>query len=54
MKIVIKIGGSVSITEKGPNFAYFSRLLPILREIKRKNQIIVVIGGGKLTRVYEK
>ena len=54
MKIVIKIGGSVSITEKGPNFAYFSRLLPILREIKRKNQLIMVIGGGKLTRVYAK
>src|SRR3990167_2334639 len=54
MKIVVKIGGSVSISEKGPNFSYFSRLLPILREIKKKNQLIVVIGGGKLTRSYAK
>ena len=44
----------MSIDEKGPNFSYFSRLLPILREIKRKNQLIMVIGGGKLTRVYAK
>lgn len=54
MKIVVKIGGSVSISEKGPKFSYFSRLLPVLREIKRKNQLIVVIGGGKLTRIYAK
>ena len=54
MKIVLKIGGSVSIRENGPDFSYFSRLLPVLRRIKRGNQIIVVIGGGRLTRAYGK
>ena len=54
MKIVIKVGGSVSIGEKGPIFSYFSRLIPVLREIKKKNQMIIVIGGGKLTRSYAK
>ena len=54
MKIVVKIGGSVSIGEKGPDFSYFSRLLPVLEGIKRKNQLIIVIGGGKLTRAYGK
>jgi len=54
MKIVIKVGGSVSISKKGPIFSYFSHLLPVLREIKKKNQLILVIGGGKLTRSYAK
>ena len=54
MKIVVKIGGSVSIGEAGPNFSYFSRLLPVLRWLKKKNQIVIAIGGGKLTRAYAK
>jgi len=54
MKIVIKVGGSVSIGPTGPNFSYFSRLLPVLRRVKEKNQLIVAIGGGKLTREYYK
>lgn len=54
MKIVIKIGGSVSIGENGPDFSFFSRLIPVIRKTKAKNQLIVVIGGGKLTRSYGK
>ncbi|MBI4174037.1 MAG: hypothetical protein HY517_00185 [Candidatus Aenigmarchaeota archaeon] len=54
MKIVIKIGGSISIRENGPDFSYFSGLLPILKKIKSGNQLIVAIGGGKLTRAYGK
>lgn len=54
MKIVIKIGGSVSIKENGPDFSYFSKLLPVIRRLKKRHQLIVVIGGGKLTRVYGK
>ena len=54
MKIVVKIGGSISIGESGPDFSYFSRLIPILKQIKSKNQLIVTIGGGKLTRAYGK
>ena len=54
MKIVVKIGGSVSIGKTGPKFAYFSRLIPVLRELNKRNQMIVVIGGGGLTRNYGK
>lgn len=54
MKIVIKIGGSVSIKETGPDFSYFRRLIPVLKKLKKKNQLIVVIGGGRLTRAYGK
>ena len=54
MKIVVKIGGSVSIGKTGPKFAYFSRLMPVLKELGKKNQLIVVIGGGGLTRSYGK
>lgn len=52
MKIVIKIGGSVSIGGTGPNKNYFKRLLPILSRIKKHHQTIIVIGGGGLTRGY--
>ncbi len=54
MKIVIKVGGSTSITEAGPDFSYFSRLIPVLSKIKKKNQMIVSIGGGGLTRSYHR
>ncbi len=53
-KIVIKIGGSISIAANGPDFSYFSKLLPVLRRLKKRNQIIVAVGGGALTRVYGK
>ncbi len=53
MKIVIKIGGSVAIGEYGPNPEYFSRLVPVLKEISKENQLIVSIGGGKLMRKYQ-
>lgn len=52
MKIVLKIGGSVSIATGGPKFSYFSRLLPVVGRLKKRNQIVVVVGGGKLTRTY--
>lgn len=54
MKIVIKIGGSVSIGENGPNYSYFRQLLPVLNRLKKHHQLIVVIGGGRLTRSYGK
>ncbi len=31
MKIVLKIGGSISISEDGPVEAYFRKLLPVIR-----------------------
>ncbi|MEM7826629.1 MAG: UMP kinase [Candidatus Aenigmatarchaeota archaeon] len=52
MKIVIKIGGSLSIGKNGPRFKYFKKLLPILKKIDKEHQLILVIGGGKLIRKY--
>lgn len=52
MKIVIKVGGSLSIDENGPKNSYFRNLLPVLRSVQKKNQLIVSIGGGKFIRKY--
>ena len=52
MKLVIKIGGSLSVGDSGPDYRYFSRLLPALKAIKKRHQLIVVIGGGRLARKY--
>ena len=54
MKIVLKIGGSISISENGPVEAYFRKLLPVLRRIKEEHQLILCIGGGKFIRKYYK
>jgi uridylate kinase len=54
MKIVIKLGGSISIGRAGPNYSYFSKLIPVINSLKKKNQIIIAVGGGQLTRAYGK
>lgn len=52
MRIVIKIGGSLSFDENGPDEQYIKKLLPVLRKIEKRNQVIVTIGGGKFIRKY--
>ncbi|MDI6722143.1 MAG: UMP kinase [Candidatus Aenigmarchaeota archaeon] len=52
MKIVIKIGGSLAITGSGPDEDYVKKLLPVIREIKKRHKIVFVIGGGRLIRNY--
>ncbi|MBI5061409.1 MAG: hypothetical protein HZB67_03780 [Candidatus Aenigmarchaeota archaeon] len=52
MKIVVKLGGSISIDESGPNIEYFKKIMPVLRKIKKQHQLIVSIGGGKFVRSY--
>lgn len=52
MKIVIKVGGSMVFDKNGPKSSYLNKLIPVLRQIKRKNQLIVSIGGGKYLRKY--
>lgn len=52
MKLVIRIGGSLSIGKDGPKVNYFKKLLPILKGLDRSNQLIVSIGGGKFIRKY--
>ncbi|HLC67926.1 MAG TPA: hypothetical protein VJI12_03530 [archaeon] len=54
MKIVIKLGGSVCVGDHGPNFGYFRRLIPVLNTLKKHHQLIICVGGGKLTRSYGK
>lgn len=54
MKVVVKIGGSVAIGEDGPNTEYFRKMAPILKDVKKKHQLIVSIGGGKFIRRYYK
>ncbi len=51
-KIVVKIGGSISIGENGPIRSYFERLVPVLKKVKEENELYVVIGGGKIARNY--
>ncbi|MBS3053031.1 MAG: hypothetical protein J4469_00865 [Candidatus Aenigmarchaeota archaeon] len=41
MKIVLKIGGSISINENGPVEAYFRKLLPVIRQIKTRHRLIL-------------
>ena len=54
MRLVIKIGGSLSFTDFGPNKKYLKRLIPILKHIDKKNQLIVCVGGGQFIRKYLK
>jgi uridylate kinase len=52
MKIVLKIGGSMVFDENGPKISYLKKLIPVIKQIKSKNQLIVSIGGGKYARKY--
>lgn len=54
MRLVIKIGGSLSIGKDGPKKEYFRRLLPVLKELDKNNQLIISIGGGRFIRKYYK
>lgn len=52
MRLVIKIGGSLSIDEDGPRLEYFKKLVPVLKKINKRHQLILSIGGGKFIRKY--
>lgn len=52
MRVVIKIGGSLSIGSHGPREEYFKKILPVLKEIDSEHEVSVCIGGGKLVRDY--
>ncbi|MBI4170259.1 MAG: hypothetical protein HY514_01070 [Candidatus Aenigmarchaeota archaeon] len=54
MKIVVKIGGSLCFNENSPKFSYFSKLIPVLKQLKNQHQLIVAIGGGKANRKFYK
>jgi uridylate kinase len=52
MRIVFKIGGSIICPDGAPDIAYVRKLSKFLINLKRKNKIIVVVGGGKMTKDY--
>ena len=52
MKLVVKVGGSLCISDTGPRVSYFRKMLPVLRKLGNENQLIVSIGGGPLVRNY--
>lgn len=52
MKIVISLGGSVLTKELTTE--HFKKYVGIVRRLAEKHRIIVVIGGGKVCREYQK
>jgi uridylate kinase len=52
MRIVFKIGGSIICPNGVPDIAYVRKLSKFLINLKRKNKIIVVVGGGKMAKDY--
>ncbi len=52
MKLVIKIGGSLSIDEDGPKVEYFRKIIPVLKRLGKEHQLVLSIGGGKFIRKY--
>ncbi|MCD6215979.1 MAG: hypothetical protein J7J92_02805 [Candidatus Aenigmarchaeota archaeon] len=54
MHIVIKVGGSLCVGKDGPKEVYFRKLISVLRNLSKTNKLILCVGGGRLTRSYEK
>ncbi len=50
-RVVVSIGGSVLIPEKD-DAKYIRALAEMLKEVAKKVQIMVVCGGGKISRYY--
>lgn len=50
-KVVISIGGSILIPDKDDS-SYIRKLSEMLRSLVAKQQIVVVCGGGKISRYY--
>ncbi|MFH1420428.1 MAG: hypothetical protein ABIG30_00490 [Candidatus Aenigmatarchaeota archaeon] len=54
MKIVIKLGGSITFNKQGPDYEYISKLIPVIKEVQKKHAVTLVVGGGKFVEVYAK
>jgi uridylate kinase len=52
MRIVFKIGGSLICPRGIPDVAFVKRLSKFLLEVKRKNKIVIIVGGGKMAKDY--
>ncbi|MFP4117138.1 MAG: hypothetical protein ACLFTY_03930 [Candidatus Aenigmatarchaeota archaeon] len=52
MKLVIKIGGSISMNKNGPDHAYISRFLDVIDEFSEDHKISICVGGGDFVGSY--
>ena len=52
-RVVVSIGGSVLIPEKD-DAKYIKALADMLRDVSKEVEIMVVCGGGKVSRYYSK
>ncbi len=54
MRIVVKIGGSVSMKEHGPDHDYISSFLDTVDDLNEDHMISICIGGGDFVGSYSK
>jgi uridylate kinase len=52
MRIVFGIGGSIICPKGLPDINYLKKLSSFLVKLRKKHEIIIVIGGGKMTKDY--
>ncbi|HDH06950.1 MAG TPA: UMP kinase, partial [Thermoproteales archaeon] len=53
MRIVIKLGGHLISTNAAIiDLGYIEKLTSVLRKVKEKHEVIVVTGGGAVSRAY--
>jgi len=52
MRIVFAIGGSIICPKGLPDIKYLKKLSKFLKDLNKENEIIVVAGGGKMTKDY--
>jgi len=54
MRIVFGIGGSIICPRGLPDVLYLKRLSRFMVKLRQKHEIIIIIGGGKMTKDYIK
>jgi len=53
MRVVVKISGHLlSPRDKVIDLEYLERLVPVLEELAREHELVVVVGGGALSRLF--
>lgn len=50
--LVISVGGSVIVTDKGVNFKFLKEFRKIVLAYARRNRVVIVCGGGTTARNY--
>ena len=52
MKIVIKLGGSITFPSSKPDMKYICKIVSVLKRLSKKHDIILCVGGGKHARDF--